>query len=437
MPIDPSIYQGQTLANPVGGFLQGVAVAQRQKSEQDEGRLREAQLRQADDQHAAATREEVETSRLSDVFTRAAQEERDPTPGEIYSIVAPERGQKILAGLVALRSAKREDYDTQQKVLRDAIAGMHALPEPLRAAVYPTVRQHMIERGVITPQDAPDQYDPAWWAQTSGYGSQPARVGTREVKTRNPDGSETTQIVEDTPGQSFTSAPPVAAGKKYPVTVPGPDGRPVQRLVTEDELAAGVPAYRDPKTPSEPQKFWVMRNGQPLRVSEQEYRPGDLPASTREQGRPVTSGDANKIADLDTSLNDLGVLRGAVKDPGTISRIQSHMPTFVSELTGGWTDDAKQQNAVIARVRQVIGKALEGGVLRKEDEEKYKTILPVIGDSKAVALKKIEGLETALTQRRSTQLDALADAGYDVSKFQSREPTQPQAPAGKANPFRK
>jgi hypothetical protein len=432
MPIDPSIYQGQTLANPVGGFLQGVAVAQRQKSEQDEGRLREAQLRQADDQHAAATREEVETARLNELFQSG-----NVTPGGVYSIVGPERGQKILAGLAALRTADKGDYDATQQVLRDTLAGMHALPEALRASAYPSVRQHLIEKGVITPDDAPDQYDPAWWAQTSGYGSQPAKVGTREVKTRNHDGSETTQIVEDTPGQSFTSAPPVAAGKKYPVTVPGPDGRPVQRLVTEDELAAGVPAYRDPKTPSEPQKFWVMRNGQPLRVSEQEYRPGDLPASTREQGRPVTSGDANKIADLDTSLNDLGVLRGAVKDPGTISRIQSHMPTFVSELTGGWTDDAKQQNAVIARVRQVIGKALEGGVLRKEDEEKYKTILPVIGDSKAVALKKIEGLETALTQRRSTQLDALADAGYDVSKFQSREPTQPQAPAGKTNPFRK
>lgn len=34
----------------------------------------------------------------------------------------------------------------------------------------------------------------------------PAKVGTREVKRRNADGSETIDIVEDTPGQSFTSA---------------------------------------------------------------------------------------------------------------------------------------------------------------------------------------------------------------------------------------
>ena len=36
--------------------------------------------------------------------------------------------------------------------------------------------------------------------------------------------------------------------------------------------------------------------------------------------------------------------------------------------------EARQAQADIDRVRQRVGKALEGGVLRKEDEEKYKKI---------------------------------------------------------------
>jgi hypothetical protein len=165
----------------------------------------------------------------------------------------------------------------------------------------------------------------------------------------------------------------------------------------------------------------VMKDGKPVLVR-RSLAEGMTPANNREQGRPVTSGDANRIADLDTSLSDLDVVEQAITDPGTMAKIQSLAPTWVSELTGGWSDDAKQQNAVIARVRQVIGKALEGGVLRKEDEEKYKAILPVIGDSKAVAKAKVEGLRKALIQRKQTTLDALEDASFDVSGFRNRVP---------------
>jgi hypothetical protein len=41
-----------------------------------------------------------------------------------------------------------------------------------------------------------------------------------------------------------------------------------------------------------------------------------------------------------------------------------------------WSGSRKVQ-AEIDRVRQLVGKALEGGVLRKEDEEKYKKILHI------------------------------------------------------------
>lgn len=137
-------------------------------------------------------------------------------------------------------------------------------------------------------------------------------------------------------------------------------------------------------------------------------------------GRPVTSGDANRIADFDTSLSDIGVLRATLAETkgatGTGAAIGASMPAAVTDMLG-WGADAKKRQGVIDRVKQVIGKALEGGVLRKEDEYKYEKILPNIKDTPVVAAEKLMGLEAALSQRRSTLLESLADAGYETSRF--------------------
>lgn len=149
--------------------------------------------------------------------------------------------------------------------------------------------------------------------------------------------------------------------------------------------------------------------------------------------RPVSSVDANRLAEFETSLDDTVVLRTVIGDVGTISRLGASMPTWVTELTGGWGSDAKSQNAVIARVKQVIGKALEGGVLRKEDEEKYKDILPTIGDPKSVALNKLDGLEAAIAKRKTRVMEALEDAEFDVSRYRTRDVETASRAAGLLN----
>jgi hypothetical protein len=204
--------------------------------------------------------------------------------------------------------------------------------------------------------------------------------------------------------------------------VAGPNGQPMMRLFTEEEVAAGVPEYRDPKSPEKQQKFWVIRDGKQLRITEDEYREGDTNSSSREQGRPVTSGDAGDLADFDTSLDDLNVLRKHIStagDTGILAKAAAKVP-YVTQITG-WGASAKAKQAMVDRVRQVIGKVLEGGVLRKEDEIKYENILPTMGDANEVVLAKLDGLEQAMAQRKSRRMDALQDAGYDVGKFQARQ----------------
>lgn len=59
-------------------------------------------------------------------------------------------------------------------------------------------------------------------------------------------------------------------------------------------------------------------------------------------------------------------------------------------------DTFNTQQASIDRIRQIVGKALEGGVLRKEDEEKYKKILPTMTDEPEVYRAKVEQLRTMI-----------------------------------------
>lgn len=178
---------------------------------------------------------------------------------------------------------------------------------------------------------------------------------------------------------------------------------------------------REPASNNEPLVAIVGANGQSVLVPRSQAV-GKQPASTREQGRQVTSGDAGRIADFDTSLDDLVTMRKELTGIGTTgasAKAGAMLPNVVTEVTGIGSQ-AKQKQAVIDRVKQVIGKALEGGVLRKEDEVKYEKILPTIGDPPAIVKAKLDGLEKAIQQRKQTTLDALDDANYDVTRYRER-----------------
>lgn len=150
-------------------------------------------------------------------------------------------------------------------------------------------------------------------------------------------------------------------------------------------------------------------------------------ARNTKTSRPVLSGDANRIAEIDTSIDDAKLLQTRLAGagvPGVLSRIGASLPNVVSEVTG-WGADAKSRQAVIDLAKQIIGKGLEGGVLRKEDEAKYARILPTIGDAPEVAQAKLTSLISVLGQRRARTIESLSDAGFNVSKYERTEPTKP------------
>ena len=77
---------------------------------------------------------------------------------------------------------------------------------------------------------------------------------------------------------------------------------------------------------------------------------------------------------------------------------------------------AQKIEAQIRMVAQLVGKFMEGGVLKKEDEEKYRKMLPNFGDwNSDVALSKLQGVRDMLEMKYQQYLRDFENAGYDVS----------------------
>lgn len=98
------------------------------------------------------------------------------------------------------------------------------------------------------------------------------------------------------------------------------------------------------------------------------------------------------VAQTQKALDDLGFLKEKIQ--GNIDKLG---PITGLAALNPWSASRKLQ-ADVDRVRQTVGKALEGGVLRKEDEEKYKKILATLTDTPDTASYKIDALIGSLTR---------------------------------------
>ena len=108
----------------------------------------------------------------------------------------------------------------------------------------------------------------------------------------------------------------------------------------------------------------------------------------------LTSASAGNITDIQTSLSQIDALEQSLRgsyEGGPFIGAARGMNPFDSAF--------KTQQAIIDTTRQMVGKALEGGVLRKEDEEKYKKIIPTMDDPLDVALSKLSMLKERIGQR--------------------------------------
>jgi hypothetical protein len=81
--------------------------------------------------------------------------------------------------------------------------------------------------------------------------------------------------------------------------------------------------------------------------------------------------------------------------------------------------DSKSQtiDAQFRSASQAFGRFMEGGVLRKEDEEKYRKMFPQLSDTAEVAQNKLAIVRKQLVDKQNADIQALSAQGYDTTGF--------------------
>lgn len=130
--------------------------------------------------------------------------------------------------------------------------------------------------------------------------------------------------------------------------------------------------------------------------------------------RPLHDNAINKISEYETSsqlLNNLGEeINSKAKLMGPIvGRFKSMNP---------YDQDVQFLRGRIETTKQIVAKAMEGGVLRKEDTEKYNKILASIENDPTVAVEKIQELNKDIERQKSIFLKNLGRAGFNTQGFE-------------------
>lgn len=452
MPLDPGIpLSGKPVqvASPYDILDLQLRTRQQQRLEQQAERADRQQQLESEQQARAgegvATLNRVmqERAQSGQGFDRKALEQQMAAAGQwdLYT--------KIKPYLDVADKASEETSALEQKMRERKNAGLAALAYGVHLAgntpdAYQVAKQAAKARFGLTDEelapyeammaerpDAIGQITTALIGQDPEYAklfhsgqAKPATekaVRTRQIETVDEQGNPIVRVVADEPGQSFPMRSPAAK--------------------SADEAKAGSFEDYIGRLAREKGKSLELLSSKDIEEARKRYQQADdrprVAGADKPKTRGVISGDANRIAELNSSLKDLESLRAVVSGPGATgagSAAGAALPGWVTSITG-LGEASKQRQAVIDRVKQVIGKALEGGVLRKEDELKYKRILPTIVDTPEIVKTKLNGLEEALIDKRRETIDALSDAGYDTSKFEARQAgstsKEAPAPAGK------
>ena len=166
--------------------------------------------------------------------------------------------------------------------------------------------------------------------------------------------------------------------------------------------------YGDGDTGTSDYKNWILAGGQ--------TGTGKTFAqwlTKNDGGRPLTPAQTNLISEgkqLQLVLNPLYQTLENNKD------LFGPVAGFLGS-TNPYATESQTIDAEMRRASQTIGRYMEGGVLRKEDEEKYRKMLPQLTDTPAVAKNKLDGVKDLLSGKIKAYLNDYTAAGFDTSSF--------------------
>jgi hypothetical protein len=208
----------------------------------------------------------------------------------------------------------------------------------------------------------------------------------------------------------------------------------------DPKLNASVTANRKTDAHNKPQRSFQSQNGNPALVDAVMKNPliwETLTGRTKDAlsaplaqrgfdqfGKPLSDGAVTRISDSKTSIAGLGDLKDAIVENyqyiGPIEGMQSWNPYSPARL-------AQQK---LDLIRQRVGKALESGVLRKEDEQKYKKILATMFDTPENAMAKVD----YLIENIGTDMKIFQEEQKKAGRRVNMDPAKPGVPVKESAP---
>lgn len=252
-------------------------------------------------------------------------------------------------------------------------------PEAFQLAMKKAIKNRLITPAEAGPYIEAAQADPSRIGElTKTLASQslkfaekfaPPKVGTREIKRKNADGSETIDIVEDKPGQSFTSAADPAAI----------DAKKAFFAARAKESGVPLPAVTS-TTLAKWEREWNTLNDQPakpdlVQVSEIDPATGEIvtslvprkPGEVARKTAPTTDGErtaASFFTQMEKSIKIIDELEDKLTET-ELYQIQSLPQEKLVGLInrGQLSEDAKRYLRAFtqfteARLRSVSGAAI-------------------------------------------------------------------------------
>lgn len=153
---------------------------------------------------------------------------------------------------------------------------------------------------------------------------------------------------------------------------------------------------------------------------------GQIIAELQANGYDTTNLGTKSLSD--TAIKEISQTQSALSNLSDLKALIEDKSDLLGPITGlarfNPYSDAKKLQADVDRVRQVVGKALEGGVLRKEDEDKYKKILATLADTPSTAIYKIDALIGSITRDIDTYKSLQQSGGRSLDVNASLQKTE-------------
>lgn len=317
--------------------------------------------------------------------------------------------------------AKKSELGQQEQSAKN----MAGLAQTVMSSKDP-VAAHAALRQQLGDQ-IPENFDPTFWAGMKNYGDyaeKNARTAIAQHEQEIKDAAEKRAAELNSINLPSVKAEAEAKTSTAQKTLADPQGlNPQQRQQASQSAATLAETVSNNQRTSEDRKVDNDRQASMLRETSQHNRTMEgldrqrMELTKKLEGGKLEQAAVKSIAETREGLNQLSRLRGIVDkgaaNMGPIAGLANAPVIGSVAQMFGYTAGAELQ-ADLDLAKQTIGKALEGGVLRKEDEEKYAKILPTIDDTPTVARYKIGQLEKKLSADLNTFMETQSKAGRRV-----------------------